>query len=82
MSEKHICEQCNKKHDASTSVPTADDCYLCANCHEDWLKNVFLKCSHQWDKRDEDEEYLYCKGCSGVIHKESTYAQTHPAPAL
>ncbi len=66
--EKRSCEACSKKHDVNTSVPTADDCYLCPDCHADWEQNVFNKCSHAWEPYSDDR--VICKGCSGAVLHE------------
>ncbi len=74
--EKNTCEQCGERHPANKSTPTADGCYLCSACQEEWKTTVFDKCAHDC-KPYEDDEQVYCDKCSGVTFKELTKKADH-----
>lgn len=73
--EKNTCDNCGKKHNANKSCPTADGCYLCPACQDEWKTSVFDQCQHQWrDGSHYDEDYLICDGCHGLVHKDDLAA--------
>lgn len=65
------CEQCGKQVPIEDAIPTADGCYLCAGCDQNW-RALFDACQHQWKPRTNEwgESAAVCGRCSGTVALE------------